>query len=309
MSIAAWYLLKGKHGEFARRSFDGGLALATVSALAMLVSGHGQAGSVYRHQPAKLAAFEGHYVTGPADLNLFGLPDDDAQKVKYGVAVPGGLGLLLHGDPHVSVVGLDRFRPEDRPPVGISFQSYHLMVALGMAFIGLTLLASLLRWRGTLYQTRWLLWLFVPAVVLPIVANEVGWVAAEVGRQPWIVHPPVTWTADGSDVVTGPDGRVAYDENLGLRTLAAASPNVAAGQVLGSLALFGADLRRPRCRLGLRPRPEDQARPRRGAAARGREPRGDARGRRPPRRPRGTDDGRRAGGRLRRRPCRTKRSA
>jgi cytochrome d ubiquinol oxidase subunit I len=239
MSIAAWYLLKGRHGEFARRSFDGALVLATVSALAMLVSGHGQAGMVYRHQPAKLAAFEGHYVTGPADLSLFGFPDDATQTVKLRVAVPGGLGLLLHGDPAKPVVGLDRFRPEDRPPVGFSFQSYHLMVALGMAFIGLTLLASFLRWRGTLYGTRWLLWLFVPAVVLPIVANEVGWAAAEVGRQPWIVHPPVTWNADGSDVVVGPEGRVVYDERVGLRTLEAASPNVSAGQVLGSLVGFG----------------------------------------------------------------------
>lgn len=239
MSIAAWYLLKGRHLEFARRSFDGGLALATVSALAMLVSGHGQAGSVYRHQPAKLAAFEGHYVTGPADLNLFGVPDDATQAVKLRVAVPGGLGLLLHGDAAKPVVGLDRFRPEDRPPVGLSFQSYHLMVALGTAFIGLTLLACFFRWRGRLWETRWLLWLFVPAVVLPIVANELGWVAAEVGRQPWIVHPPVTWTADGTDVVVGPEGRVVYDERLGLRTLEAASPNVSARQVLGSLFGFG----------------------------------------------------------------------
>ena len=239
MSIAAWYLLKGRHLEFARRSFDGGLALATVSSLAMLVSGHGQAGAVYRNQPAKLAAFEGHYRTGPADLNLFGFPDDAAEKVKYGLAVPGGLGLLLHGDPSRSVVGLDRFRPEDRPPVGISFQSYHAMVALGMAFIGLTLVASFLRWRGTLWETRWLLWLFVPAVVLPIAANEVGWVAAEVGRQPWIVHPPVTWNADRTDVVVGPGGLVVYDEREGLRTKAAASPNVKAPQVLGSLVGFG----------------------------------------------------------------------
>ncbi|MHB1045631.1 MAG: cytochrome ubiquinol oxidase subunit I [Thermoanaerobaculia bacterium] len=239
MSIAAWYLLKGRHGEFARRSFDGALVLATVSALAMLVSGHGQAGMVYRHQPAKLAAFEGHYVTGPGDLSLFGLPDDATQTVKLRVAVPGGLGLLLHGDAAKPVVGLDRFRAEDRPPVGLSFQSYHLMVALGTAFIGLTLLALFLRWRGTLWQTRWLLWIFVPAVVLPIVANEAGWVAAEVGRQPWIVHPPVTWTADGTDVVVGPEGRVVYDERVGLRTLEAASPNVSAGQVLGSLLGFG----------------------------------------------------------------------
>ena len=239
MSIAAWYLLKGRHGEFARRSFDGALVLATVSALAMLVSGHGQAGMVYRHQPAKLAAFEGHYVTGPGDLSLFGFPDDATQTVKLRVAVPGGLGLLLHGDAAKPVVGLDRFRAEDRPPVGLSFQSYHLMVALGTAFIGLTLLALFLRWRGTLWQTRWLLWIFVPAVVLPIVANEAGWMAAEVGRQPWIVHPPVTWNADGTDVVVGPEGRVAYDERVGLRTLEAASPNVSAGQVLGSLLGFG----------------------------------------------------------------------
>ena len=239
MSIAAWYLLKGRHGEFARRSFDGALVLATVSALAMLVSGHGQAGMVYRHQPAKLAAFEGHYVTGPGDLSLFGFPDDATQTVKLRVAVPGGLGLLLHGDAAKPVVGLDRFRAEDRPPVGLTFQSYHLMVALGTAFIGLTLLALFLRWRGTLWQTRWLLWIFVPAVVLPIVANEAGWMAAEVGRQPWIVHPPVTWNADGTDVVVGPEGRVFYDERVGLRTLEAASPNVSAGQVLGSLLGFG----------------------------------------------------------------------
>ncbi|MBK9964937.1 MAG: cytochrome ubiquinol oxidase subunit I [Holophagales bacterium] len=239
MSIAAWYLLKGRHTEFARRSFDGGLALAAVSALAMFVSGHGQAGSVYRHQPAKLAAFEGHYRTGPADMNLFGFPDDSAQSVRYGVAIPGGLGLLLHGDPSKPVVGLDRFRPEDRPPVGITFQSYHVMVGLGTLFVGLTLLAAFFRWRGTLYQTRWLLWLFVPAVLLPIVGNELGWVAAEVGRQPWIVHPKVTWTADGSDLVVGPAGYVVYDEREGLRTLDAASPNVTAGQVLGSLVGFG----------------------------------------------------------------------
>jgi cytochrome d ubiquinol oxidase subunit I len=205
----------------------------------MFVSGHGQAGSVYRHQPAKLAAFEGHYRTGPAALNLFGFPDDAAQTVRYGVAVPGGLGLLLHGDASKAVVGLDRFRPEDRPPVGISFQSYHVMVGLGTLFVGLTLLAAVLRWRGTLYQTRWLLWCFVPAVILPIVGNELGWVAAEVGRQPWIVHPKVTWTADGSDLVVGPAGHVVYDEREGLRTLDAASPNVTAGQVLGSLIGFG----------------------------------------------------------------------
>jgi cytochrome d ubiquinol oxidase subunit I len=238
MSISAWYLLKRRHESFARHSFDGALLLASVSALAMLVSGHLQADNVYEHQPAKIAAFEGHYRTGPADLDLVGIPDDGAQTVRLGLGVPGGLSFLLHGDPDAPVVGLDRFRPEDRPPVLLSFASYHLMVVLGFAFIALTAVASILRWRRRLYESRWLLWIFVFAVALPVVANEVGWTAAEVGRQPWIVHPPVQWT-DGGDLVVGGNGTVQYDERAGLRTADAISPSVRGGQVLGSLLGFG----------------------------------------------------------------------
>jgi cytochrome d ubiquinol oxidase subunit I len=240
MSISAWYLLRNRHLEFAKRSFDGALLLATVSALAMLVSGHFQADNVYEHQPAKMAAFEGQYRTGPGDLNLFGIPDDDSETVRFSLGVPGGLSLLLHGDFSTPVVGLDRFRPEDRPPVFVSFQAYHVMVALGFFFVALTLLASFLRWRGRLYETRWLLKLFVVAVVLPIISNELGWVAAEVGRQPWIVHPPLEWTADGSDLLVGEDGKVSYDEREGLRTTEAISPTLRTDQVLGSLIGFGA---------------------------------------------------------------------
>ena len=238
MSISAWYLLKRRHVEFAKRSFEGALVLATVASLAALVSGHFQARNVYHYQPAKIAAFEGQYHTGRGDLSLFGIPDDASQSVKLGVAIPGGLSFLLHDDFSTPVVGLDRFRPQDRPPVKVPFFSYHLMIGLGTLFIALTLLASLLRWRGRLWETRWLLWVFVFAVVGPIVANEVGWIAAEVGRQPWIVHPPVEWTAAG-DLVTGPAGTVVYDEALGLRTVNAVSPSVRADQVLGSLVGFG----------------------------------------------------------------------
>ena len=204
----------------------------------MLASGHSQAKTVYENQPAKLAAFEGHFQTGPGDLSLFGLPDAEAESLDFNVAIPGGLSLLLHGDSDAPVVGLDRFRKEDRPPLLLPFASYHVMVGLGTAFIALTLLAAFLRWRGRLYQQRWLMWVFVGAVVLPILANELGWVAAEVGRQPWIVHPPVEWTAAG-DLVVGPEGTVVYDESLGLRTVEAVSPNVKAGEVLLSLIGFG----------------------------------------------------------------------
>ena len=98
------------------------------------------------------------------------------------------------------------------------------MIGLGTLFIGLTLLACFLLWRGRLFETRWLLWVFVFAVGGAVVANQLGWVAAEVGRQPWIVHPPVEWTADG-DLVRGADGvRASTTSRQGLRTADAVSP-------------------------------------------------------------------------------------
>jgi len=238
MSISAYYLLRGRHVEFAKRSFAGALLFATLASLAAVVSGHFQARSVSRYQPAKLAAFEAHYRTGPGDLSLIGLPDDAAETIRFNLAIPGGLSFLVHDDFDRTVVGLDRFRRSDRPPVLLSFASYHVMIGLGMLFILLSSTAAVLHWRRRLYAARWLLWVFVFAVVGPVVANELGWVSAEVGRQPWIVHPPVAWTEQG-DLVVGPDGVVDYDESLGLRTADAVSPSVDASQVLASIVGFG----------------------------------------------------------------------
>jgi cytochrome d ubiquinol oxidase subunit I len=237
MSISAWYILKQRHCEFAERSFRGALAVATLAAIAALVSGHQQARSVYRTQPAKLAAFEAHFETGPASMNLAGWPDAGAQRIDWNLAIPGLLSFLIHGRRDAPVAGLDRFRPPDRPPVLPVFLSYHLMVGLGVFFLSLTLLASLLLWRGTLFTRRWLMWVFVFAVLGAAAANQAGWVAAEVGRQPWIVHPPVPY-ADG-ELVLGADNMVAYDESLGLRTSDAVSKTITRGQVAGSIVMFG----------------------------------------------------------------------
>jgi cytochrome bd ubiquinol oxidase subunit I len=213
MSVTAWYILHGRHLRLAKQSFTIALVFGTLASLAALVTGHEQANTVSRTQPAKLAAFEGHFKTGPADLWLFGIPDEQREMVKYGLAIPGGLSFLLHGDFNAPVTGLDQFAPEDRPPLHIPFQAYHLMVALGMYFIGLTLFASYLRWRGTLFDRRWLLWVFVVSVIGPYLANHAGWVAAEVGRQPWIVYGL-------------------------LRTSDALSKSVKAEEVLASIILF-----------------------------------------------------------------------
>lgn len=216
MSVSAYYLVKGRHQSISQRMFTIALGLGTVASLAAVVSGHHQAKTVSRTQPPKLAAMEGHFRTGEGGtpLYLFGIPDEKEERVRAGIAVPGMLSWLLYGDTDKPVPGLDQVRAEDRPPVFITFATYHIMVALSFVFIVVTVLAVILRWRGTLFQHRWLMKLFVVAVIGPVIANQFGWVAAEVGRQPWIV-----WGE--------------------LRTRDALSASVPAGHVLISIIMFG----------------------------------------------------------------------
>ncbi len=139
--------------------------------------------------------------------------------------MPSGLSLLVHMDPAEPVPGLDQLEARyGSPPVWLSFQSYHLMVALGMLFIASTLFACFCWWRGTLFSQRWLLWFFVFAVILAFVANESGWVAAEVGRQPWVVYP--SFDSDGQWVD-------------GLKTADGVSEVVTPQMVVSSIAMFG----------------------------------------------------------------------
>jgi cytochrome d ubiquinol oxidase subunit I len=214
MSISAWYILRREHEDFARRSFSIGLWVAAVTSLAILASGHSQARKVSQTQPAKLAAFEGNYTTKPSgtEMYLFGWPDDKERRV-YGISIPGMLSFLVYNSFSKPVAALDQFPPADRPPVLIPFLSYHLMVGLGMLQIGLTLLALVLWRRGRLFEKRWMMWLFVVAVAGPYLANQSGWVSAEVGRQPWVVY--------------------GY-----LRTKDANSPRVPAAEIGASIALF-----------------------------------------------------------------------
>jgi cytochrome d ubiquinol oxidase subunit I len=225
MSVSAWYLLRGRHEVFAKRSFAVALAIAAVATPAAAISGHSSAKVVAEHQPAKLAAMEGHFTTGdgPTGLYVVGWPDAGAETVRFGLRVPGMLSLLVHGDLSTPVTGLDRIPEDERPPVWLPFQMFHLMVGLGTVMIGLTWLAVALAWRGRLWTSRWLLWVFVVAVLAPFAANQAGWIAAEVGRQPWIVHPSV------QDGVAMP----------GLRTADGLSESVRTEHVAWSIAMFG----------------------------------------------------------------------
>ncbi|MFN8357886.1 MAG: cytochrome ubiquinol oxidase subunit I [Spirosomataceae bacterium] len=189
MSVNAYYLLRKRHLEIAQMGFKIGLSIATVSALLQLFTGHRSADGVAHHQPAKLAAYEGHYDSlAVADMYIMGWVDARREQVT-GIKIPKGLTYLVHQDFSTPIKGLRAFRKEDRPSaVNFVFQTYHLMVAIGMLLIGLTLLACYWWWRHQLFEHRWLLHLFAWAVLLPQIANQLGWYAAEVGRQPWVVY-------------------------------------------------------------------------------------------------------------------------
>ena len=143
MSIAAYYILKKRHLDAAKKMFDAGLAFALVGAIAAPLTGHMQATTVAETQPAKLAAFEGLYATQEASaLSLFGIPNNETGEVDYEVAVPGLLSFMIHGDFTTPVTGLDQVAPEDRPPMHVPFYTYHIMIGLGMFFLALTTVAA-----------------------------------------------------------------------------------------------------------------------------------------------------------------------
>ncbi len=189
LSVHAYYLLKDRHVEMSKKAFKIALYVAAFFSLSQLFTGHRSADIVAHHQPAKLAAMEGHFDSlAVADMYIMGWVDKEEKKVT-GLSVPKGLTFLLHQDFETPVLGLEAF-PEDERPQAINavFQFYHLMVVIGMALIGLTLLALFLLWKKKLFQTKWLLWIFVFSVILPQLANQFGWYAAEMGRQPWVVY-------------------------------------------------------------------------------------------------------------------------
>lgn len=188
VSVSAWYLLKKRHLDFARASLRVGLTVALIASLLQLVSGHGSAQGVAKNQPEKLAAFEALYdTTSNAPLTLVGWVDEERKKI-IGIQAPGMLSFLAHNDVHATVIGLNEFAPEDRPPVQAVFQLFHVMVAIGFAMIAIAALGFLYFRHGSLQERRWLLWILVFSVLGPQVANQAGWFAAEIGRQPWIVY-------------------------------------------------------------------------------------------------------------------------
>jgi cytochrome d ubiquinol oxidase subunit I len=229
LSISAYYLLRKRHTEFARASMKVALSFACVSAALQMLSGDTTARGVYVNQPLKLAAMEGlskteagaplgvvgfsQWVHNPqgqivgvqtTDLHMpdmlsilcsgdFLHPFDAAKTVVTGLdQLPSDQFILLR-HPNATAAQIPALRAQYWPNVPVLFQTYHLMVGLGVAIVVLAVGGAFLWWRGQLWKvenpfTRIYLWLLVPSVLLPQLANQAGWYTAELGRQPWIVY-------------------------------------------------------------------------------------------------------------------------
>lgn len=189
MGLSAWFLLKKKHVEFARESLKIALVFGFVASIMQLPLGHFHAVQVAETQPEKLAAFEGLWETQDnAPLLLFGIPNAETETTDFAIGLPGALSIGVGGSTDTVVKGLKDFPKEERPPLLITFSTFHTMVGFGMFFIGLTALGMFLLWKKKLYENTLFLKLALFSIPLPIIANELGWIAAEVGRQPWIVY-------------------------------------------------------------------------------------------------------------------------
>ncbi|MFH2129069.1 MAG: cytochrome ubiquinol oxidase subunit I [bacterium] len=212
--LSAYFLLKKQHLVFARKSIKIALIFALVSSILQIELGHIHSVQVGHTQPEKMASFEALYETRKAaPLVLMGIPNEKEQKIDYEVSIPALLSILLAFDPDYEVKGLNEFKKEDLPPIMATFFSYRVMVGMGFYFALMALIGVYLIWKDTIAENKPYLILLLLTIPLPIIANEMGWIAAEIGRQPWVVYR-VLRTADGISTV------------------------VSAGEVLFSLILF-----------------------------------------------------------------------
>ena len=224
-SVCSFYLLKQRHDEVARHCLSIALPTALLFTILAAITGHDSAQKLVETQPAKLAAMEAHFHSSdePTGLYAFGWPDAENETVRLGLKLPYLLSLMVYNDPTAPVPGLDQIPEDERPPVWLPFQTFHLMVGLGTLMIGIAALACWFWYRGTFHKRRWLLWAVILMPVAAMTANQAGWITAEVGRQPWIVYPSVQ---DGVEM-------------MGLRTADGLSESVTAEQVLSSIIMFG----------------------------------------------------------------------
>jgi len=189
-AVGAWHLLRDASQEHARKMFSMAMWMAALVAPVQILVGDAHGLNTLEHQPAKVMAMEGHYRSHPdgAPLILFGIPDDDAQRMDHAIEVPRLSSLILKHDLDAPLAGLDTIAPENRPPVKVVFWSFRVMVGLGTLMLLLGVCSLVARAAKKLYAWRWLhryALVMGPAGFVAVIA---GWITTEVGRQPFTVY-------------------------------------------------------------------------------------------------------------------------
>src|SRR5580704_5137520 len=190
-AVGAFYLLSNKWTAHARIFIKTGVIAGCVfSVLQIFPTGDRQGKMVTDLQPVTLAAMEGLFQgQSSAPIVLIGQPDVQQGTIDNPIQVPGALSILTYRRWNANVRGLDAFPKEDWPDnIPLLYYSYHIMVGLGTLFVAITIVASLLLWRGKLFNSRWMLWILMLSAPFPYIANTAGWMTAELGRQPWLVY-------------------------------------------------------------------------------------------------------------------------
>jgi cytochrome d ubiquinol oxidase subunit I len=190
-AVGAFYVLRGSKSDQGPLLLKWGTAVGlAASLLVAFPTGDAQAKIVAKYQPTALAAMEGRFESGPmADITLIGQPNVRERRLDNPIRVPGMLSFLAFGTFHSHVPGLGAFPPDTWPTnIELLYYSFHVMAGLGTIFIALMALANLQRIRGRLESSTPLLWALMLAFPFPFIANTVGWMTAELGRQPWIVY-------------------------------------------------------------------------------------------------------------------------
>jgi cytochrome bd ubiquinol oxidase subunit I len=186
-SIGAFRLLKGSNHVYHKKALFLTMKIGLIFSIAAAVIGDFSGKYLAEYQPEKLAAAEWHFETHEgAPLMLYGVLDNG--EVKYAIKVPYALSILAHSNPKAEVIGLDQFKEDEIPPLYIHYL-FDSMVTIGMWLTGLSLLYVLGVWfKMGFIHARWFRWLLVLGGPLSILAIELGWWFAEVGRQPWILR-------------------------------------------------------------------------------------------------------------------------
>jgi cytochrome d ubiquinol oxidase subunit I len=202
--VGAFHLLRDRTNPAVQIMFSMAMWMAAIVAPLQILAGDFHGLNTLEHQPAKVMAMEGHYDSHPdgAPLILFGIPNSSDKRIDYVLQIPKLSSLILKHDLNAPIAGLDTIPEDKQPPVAIVFWSFRIMIAVGLAMLGLGCWSLWLRFRGRLYASPWMHRAAVLLGPSGFIAVLAGWITTEVGRQPYTVYGLLTTIQSTSPIAS-----------------------------------------------------------------------------------------------------------